>query len=62
VLVRKDFLRIAAQIGFDERVDLYPSVERRSASAMVYCTIFAKAKFLCALLPCTANFVFRKPA
>lgn len=60
VLVRNHVLRIASEMGLNARVDFYPSLERRSVSAMIYYSILAKAKFLCALLPCTANFVFRK--
>jgi SAM-dependent methyltransferase len=60
VLVRKDILRIAREVGLDGHADFYPSSERRSVSAMVYYTILSRAKFLCALLPCTANFVFHK--
>lgn len=62
VLVRSDMLRLAREAGLDGRIDFYPSTERRSAGAMVYYTVLAKAKFLCELLPCTANLVFRKVA
>src|SRR4030095_3737912 len=61
VLVWRDLLEIAREVGLDARVDFYPSTFARRPVAAVYYAALSVVPFLCGLLPCPANFVFTKP-
>ena len=61
VLVWRDLLNIAREVGLEARVDFYPSTFARRPVAAVYYAVLSVFPFLCGLLPCPANFVFTKP-
>lgn len=62
VLIWRDLLRIAGEVGLEARVDFHPSTLRRRPVAAVYYAVLSIFPFLCRLLPCSANIVFTKPA
>jgi SAM-dependent methyltransferase len=53
---------LAEKQGLRLRVDNHPETANRGATETVYYFVLAKLPFLQGLLPCTANFVFEKPA
>jgi SAM-dependent methyltransferase len=61
VLVWRELLKIGEEVGLDGRVDFCPSTLRRRPPVAVYYAVLSLLPFLCRLLPCTANFAFRKP-
>jgi ubiquinone/menaquinone biosynthesis C-methylase UbiE len=61
VLVWGELLRIAREAGLEARVDFHPSTLSRRPVAAVYYAGLSALPFLCNLLPCSANFVFKKP-
>lgn len=62
VLVWNNLLRIAREAGLEARVDFHPSTLHRRPVAAVYYAVLSALPLLCRLLPCSANFVFAKPA
>jgi ubiquinone/menaquinone biosynthesis C-methylase UbiE len=62
VLVWRKLVTIGREVGLDARVDFHPSTLRRRPVAAVYYAILSVVPSLCRLVPCSANFVFRKPA
>lgn len=62
VIVWRHLLKIARDVGLQARVDFHPSTIRRRPVPALYYAGLSMLPFLCGLLPCTANFVFTKPA
>lgn len=62
VLVWRHLLDIAREVGLEARVDFHPSTIRRRPVPAIYYAALSVLPFLCRLVPCTANFVFTKPA
>lgn len=62
VLVWRTLLKIAKAAGLDARVDFHPSTLRRRPTAAVYYAVLSMLPFMCRVLPCSANFLFTKPA
>jgi len=62
VLVWKKLVGIAHEAGLEARVDFHPSTLRRRPVAAVYYAVLSVLPLLSRLLPCSANFVFTKPA
>ena len=60
VLVHPKLLALAREAGLEAAVEFYPSVLARAPGALFYYTVLAKLPPLQRLLPCTANFRFRK--
>jgi ubiquinone/menaquinone biosynthesis C-methylase UbiE len=54
-------LRVARQQGFTASADFWPSTTHRSRNATIYYTVLQLIPVLQRCLPCTCNFVFRKP-
>jgi len=54
--------RLAEAQGLTLRVDRHPETVNRGAAETVYYYLLGKLPFLQGLFPCTANFVFEKPA
>lgn len=61
VLVWRNLLAIASECGLQGRVDFFPSTARRRPLAGIYYSVLSRLRFLCRLLPCSANLVFTKP-
>ena len=62
VLVWRNLLAIAGECGLNGRVDFFPSTARRRPIAGIYYSVLSRLRFLCRVLPCSANLVFTKPA
>jgi SAM-dependent methyltransferase len=62
VLVPSSIVRLAREQGLLASVEYYPSVRRRGPLETVYYAALAALPPLQRCLPCTANFVFQKPA
>lgn len=62
VLVWRNLLSIAREAGLDAEVDFHPSTLRRRPVASVYYAVLSMFPLLCRLFPCSANFVFTRPA
>jgi SAM-dependent methyltransferase len=61
VLVWRKLLAIAGECGLQGRVDFFPSTARRRPLAGIYYSVLSRLRFLCQVLPCSANLVFTKP-
>jgi SAM-dependent methyltransferase len=62
ILVWRKLLAIAGEVGLEGRIDFHPSTLRRRPVAGVYYALLSRLTWLCRHVPCSANFVFRKPA
>lgn len=62
VLVPGEMMRLASECGLECSVDYWPATLKRSGMAAPYYALLSAAPMLCRVLPCTANFVFRKRA
>jgi SAM-dependent methyltransferase len=61
VIVHRKLASIAAEIGFSASYTLQPHTVNRAPFEGIYYTLLSKFKFLQPMLPCGADFVFRKP-
>lgn len=62
VLIARKIIEIAQSYHLEVDVDYFPSLLKRGAFESVYFSILSRFPRLQRILPCTANFVFRKPA
>lgn len=60
VLVYNKIASLGNEVGLQCRRDFYPNVLNRRPAPLLYYTLLARARFLCRLLPCTANYEFAK--
>jgi SAM-dependent methyltransferase len=60
VLVYPKLVRLAREAGFEAAVEFYPSVLTRAPGALLYYSVLARLPWLQRVLPCTANFRFRR--
>jgi SAM-dependent methyltransferase len=60
VLITREIVEIATSFGLGVEVDYFPSLPRRGSFESVYYAVLGKLPTLWRLLPCTANFIFRK--
>jgi SAM-dependent methyltransferase len=60
VLVHSKLLALAREAGFDASVEFYPTVLARAPGALLYYSVLARLPSLQRVLPCTANFRFRR--
>jgi SAM-dependent methyltransferase len=61
VLVHSKLLALAREAGLDAAVEFYPSVLVRAPGSLLYYSVLARLPWLQRVLPCTANFTFRRP-
>ncbi len=61
VIVRRKLVSIAKEVGFEASYNLVPHTMDRGPFETVYYALLAKIAPLTYLLPCSADFVFRKP-
>lgn len=62
VLITKRIVALASAQGLETVVDYFPSLGKRGPAETLYYYVLGKAGFLQRWLPCTANFVFTRPA
>lgn len=60
VLIPHELQMISKSVGLDFQIDYYPSLIHRRPLETLYFYILSKIPFLQAMVPCTANIVFRK--
>jgi SAM-dependent methyltransferase len=61
VLVHDRIRELAEEVGLDVVIDFWPDTPRRGPTETLYYSLLARIPRLQAVLPCTANFRFRKP-
>lgn len=61
VLVPSDLLALARRLGFEASVSYDPTPVNRQPVETLYYLLLSKLRFLTPVLPCTADYVFRKP-
>jgi SAM-dependent methyltransferase len=61
VLRYREMERLGREAGFKVTVRFDPSLLHRGPAETVYYAVLRKLRFLQGLLPCTADYVFRKP-
>jgi len=54
-------LKMAENLGFNAKVQNFPSIYKRGPLETVYYAVIRKLPFLQKILPTTANFIFIKP-
>jgi SAM-dependent methyltransferase len=60
VLIHKNVLSIAGQLGLSAHVRFHPSILKRGPVETIYYLVLSKLRRLQPYLPCTANFHFQK--
>jgi SAM-dependent methyltransferase len=60
VLVYPKLVSLAREAGLEAAVEFYPSVLARAPGALLYYSALARLPWLQRVLPCTANFRFRR--
>jgi SAM-dependent methyltransferase len=61
-VLRHDRIReLADEVGLECSVDFYPSIARRGPAETLYYAVLGRVRPFQRMLPCTANFYFRKP-
>lgn len=61
VLIPERIVALAEAAGFEARVDFDPHCINRGEVQSVYYAVLKRLPFLQGWLPCTANFIFRRP-
>jgi len=61
VLIGKDILKIAKELGLIARMQYFPTIKKRGPLQTIYYAILGKIPALQKILPTTANFIFIKP-
>jgi len=61
VLIYRNILKLAKDVGFTALANYDPSIVNRSPEATVYYFILNKISFLKHILPCTRDYIFIKP-
>lgn len=62
VLITARIVELAEANGLSAWVDYFPSLEKRAPFETLYYFALGRVRLLQRLLPCSANFVFTKPA
>jgi SAM-dependent methyltransferase len=62
VLITARILELAKANGLTAKVDYFPALQKRAPFETLYYFALGRVPLLQRLLPCTANFVFSKPA
>jgi SAM-dependent methyltransferase len=60
VLIQQKIMELGAEQNFECELIFAPSLENRGAIETIYYFALSKAKLLREMLPCTADFIFRK--
>jgi SAM-dependent methyltransferase len=61
VLVPAELLSLAERLGFAASVTFDPTPVNREPAETLYFLVLSKLSFLARFVPCTADYVFRKP-